>query len=131
MSRTGAQAASAVFLDSATGQILALANRPAADANRYGQADAEAKINRAVVHEYEPGSTFKVVSMAAVLEQGKVRPEDRFDCENGMLITGRRRIRDSSPHGILSALDIMVKSSNIGMVKIARRLGSENLVINR
>jgi len=127
MSHSGARAASAVLMDSATGQILALANRPAADANHYGQACAEAKINRAVVHEYEPGSTFKIVSMAAVLEQDKVRPGDRFDCENGLLITGRRRIRDSSPHDMLSALDIMVKSSNIGMVKIARRIESPQL----
>jgi len=127
MRETGAQAASAVVMDPATGQILALANRPAADANRYGQAGDQARINRAVVHQYEPGSTLKVVTMAAALEHGKVRPQQQVDCESGSYTFRRRRIRDTPPRGILSAAEVLEKSSNIGMVKIVNRLDRRTL----
>ena len=127
MADTGADAASAVVLDARNGRILALANRPAADPNRFGKAHPDARINRAVVHQYEPGSTFKVVPMAAALESEKLRPSQLFDCENGSLQLGRRRIRDSSPHRLLSASQIIQKSSNIGMVKVVQLLDRQTL----
>jgi cell division protein FtsI/penicillin-binding protein 2 len=117
---TGAHAASGLLLDPATGQILALANRPTVDANQYGRARPEERVDRAVVRQYEPGSTFKIVTMATALELGKVRPEQRFDCENGAWVYYDRRIRDSSPHGVMTAAEILEKSSNIGMAKIIR-----------
>jgi len=122
MRETRADSASAVLLDPRTGEVLALANRPAADPNRFGKARPEARINRAVVHQYEPGSTFKVVTMAAALERNKVQPNDLFNCENGTLKVGRRTIHDDTPHGLLSASQAIHKSSNICMVKIARLL---------
>ena len=122
MLETRADAASAVLLDSRTGEVLALANRPAADPNRFGKARPEARINRAVVHQYEPGSTFKVVTMASALENGKVQPNQLFNCENGTLRVGRRTIHDDSPHKLLSASQTIQKSSNICMVKVARLL---------
>jgi len=122
MRETGARAASAVLLDPATGQVLALANRPAADANRFGRARAAERINRAVVHYYEPGSTFKLVPMAAALEQGSVRLDQRFNCEQGTMTVSQRTIRDVSPHGLLTPREILAQSSNIGMVKITRTL---------
>ena len=127
MRETGARSASAVLMDPTNGQILALANRPAADLNRYDKAGAAARINRAVVHQYEPGSTFKIVPMAAALELGTIRPDQRFDCERGSYRLGRRTIGDTSPNGLLSAREIMQKSSNIGMVKIARTLEPKTL----
>jgi cell division protein FtsI/penicillin-binding protein 2 len=127
MRETGARAASAVLLDPATGQILALVNRPAANPNNYGSAKPSERINRAVVHYYEPGSTFKFVPMAAALDRGKVRRSQRFDCENGCMKAGRRMIRDISPQGMLTADDIIAKSSNIGMVKITRTLSPDEL----
>jgi len=127
MRATGADAASAVVLDARSGQVLALANRPAADPNRFGKAPPDARINRAVVHQYEPGSTFKIVPMAAALESEKLRPSQLFDCENGSLRLGRRTIHDSSPHQLLSASQIIQKSSNIGMVKVVRLLDRQTL----
>jgi cell division protein FtsI/penicillin-binding protein 2 len=127
MRRTRASGASAVLMDPATGQILALANRPAADPNHYGRATDEQRINRAVVHQYEPGSTFKTVTMAAALEQGKVRPEQRFDCEQGSYTYRGRRIRDIARYGVLSASEAFEKSSNVCMVKIVRRLDPHDL----
>jgi len=127
MAETRARAASAVLLDPATGQVLALANRPAADPNRYGEATDDQRVNRAVVHQYEPGSTFKIVSMAAALEHGAVRPGQHFDCENGRYTYRGRSIRDIARNGILSAREVFEKSSNVGMVKIVRRLKPDHL----
>jgi len=125
MRRTGARAASAIVMDPSTGYLLALANRPAADLRRYGQATDEERSNRAVVHLYEPGSTFKVVSLAAALENGAVRTDQVFYCHEGRMDLGNRRIRDTSPHGTLSVRDIIVRSSNIGMVQILDRVESQ------
>jgi cell division protein FtsI/penicillin-binding protein 2 len=124
---SGARAASGLLLDPATGQVLALANRPTVDANHYGQAHPEARVDRAVVRQYEPGSTFKAVTMAVAIERGQVRPEQRFDCENGSWVHHERRIRDSSPLGVITATEILEKSSNIGMAKIIRPLAPEAL----
>jgi cell division protein FtsI (penicillin-binding protein 3) len=127
MRETRARAASAVLIDPATGQILALANRPAANPNEYGRAKPSERINRAVVHYYEPGSTFKFVPMAAALDRGTVRRSQWFDCENGCMSAGRRMIRDISPEGMLTPDQILAKSSNIGMVKITRSLSPSEL----
>jgi cell division protein FtsI (penicillin-binding protein 3) len=127
MRRTGARAASAIILDPATGQILALANRPAADLGDYGGANDKQRVNRALVYVYEPGSTFKIVTMAALMERDLVNSRKRVFCENGSYSCGRRVIRDSSPHGMLTPREILAKSSNIGMAKISRSLTSQEL----
>lgn len=110
--------ASAVLLDPATGEVLALANRPTVDANRFGNAPTAAQRNRAVTDRYEPGSTFKTVTMAAAFELGKVRTDQRIFCERGVYNTGTRTIRDISAQGSLTPGQILMKSSNIGMTKI-------------
>jgi cell division protein FtsI (penicillin-binding protein 3) len=122
MRETRAVAASAVLIDPTSGQVLALANRPAADPNRYARARDAERVNRAVVHQYEPGSTFKIVTMASALEQGKVRADQRVDCENGTYRYRGRLIRDIARYGILSAREVFEKSSNVGMVKIVRHV---------
>lgn len=127
MRDTRARAASAVLIDPVTGQILALANRPAVDLNRYSRATDGQRVNRAVVHQYEPGSTFKIVTMAAALEHGKVRPDQRVDCEQGSYTYRGRRIRDIARHGIIPASRVFEESSNVGMVKIVRRVDAHDL----
>jgi cell division protein FtsI (penicillin-binding protein 3) len=122
---SGAKAATAILMEPATGRILALANRPAADGNRFGDAPEAARVNRGVIYQFEPGSTFKIVSMAAALERREVRPDQRFFCENGVYTTGGRTIRDVSPQGMLTASQVMAKSSNICMSKIVERLEPE------
>ena len=124
---TRARAASAILIDAASGQILALANRPAADPNDYGRARPEQRTNRALIHVYEPGSAFKVIPLAAALEVGTIRPGDRIFCENGSLNARGRRIRDTSPHGLLTVEQVLANSSNIGMVKITRTLEPQTL----
>lgn len=127
MRETGAREASAILLDPSNGQVLALANRPAADLDLYPKATDAQRVNRAVVYMYEPGSTFKIVPMAAALERGRLRPNDRFYCEKGRYRAGRRTIRDVASYETLTARQIMAKSSNIGMVKITRKLERQEL----
>jgi cell division protein FtsI (penicillin-binding protein 3) len=122
MSETRAAAASAVMLDPTTGEVLALANRPAPDANRFGRARPEARRNRVVVERFEPGSTFKIVPLAAALEAGKIHPDRPIFCENGEYRSDGRVIHDVAPHGLLTPEEILTRSSNIGMVKIAKTL---------
>ncbi len=127
VARTGAVAASAILLDPGSGQVLALANRPAADPNRLGEAPAGARRNRAITDLFEPGSTFKVVTAAAALERGTVGPATLFDCENGAWVLAGRAIRDVHPHRLLSVAGILERSSNVGIVKVGRTLPREVL----
>jgi cell division protein FtsI/penicillin-binding protein 2 len=125
MKETGAVAASAVLLDPRTGQVLALANRPTIDPLAYGKGPAEARRNRAIVDLYEPGSTFKVVSASAALEQGTVTPEQRFNCSS-YTIAGKS-YKDVHAYGTLSVREILEHSSNVGMVQVGRSLPREVL----
>ena len=122
---TGAKAASAILLDPKTGQILALANRPTNDPRIGGKGPAEARRNRAVTDTLEPGSTFKVISASAALEQGTVTPEQRFNCTSYML--AGKSYTDVHKYGVLSVREIFEHSSNVGMVQVGRTLSREVL----
>jgi len=123
-----AEAATAIVMDPKTGRILAMANRPTYDLNTPGEKQIEQLRNRAVTDFYEPGSIFKAITMAAALEEGKITPSSRFFCENGKWRYSRSRtINDVHPYGYLSASEVLVKSSNIGTVKIAELLGDKSL----
>ena len=84
--------------------------------------------NRAITDVYEPGSTMKTFTLAATLDAGRVTPTETFDCQSGRPLTiGRTPIHDDHPEGVLSAAAVYQRSSNIGMVKIARLLGKQRL----
>jgi cell division protein FtsI (penicillin-binding protein 3) len=117
-----AQNASAVLLDPETGAVLAMASRPTFDPNAFRAAGEAALRNRPVQDAYEPGSTFKMVTAAAALEQGVVSPSDRFDCEMGGITLAGVRISDHKPFGNLSFREIIAKSSNVGTIKTALRV---------
>lgn len=110
--------ACAVAMDPATGDVLAMANRPTFDPNAFGQAAPEARRNRLVTDSYEPGSTFKPFILSALLEEGLIRMDDVVECENGLWSVGGRRLHDHHPYGRLSVLDVIAKSSNIGAAKL-------------
>jgi len=112
-----------ILADPHTGEIRALANRPQFDPNRPGEANAESQKNRAVLDMVEPGSTFKIVVVSAALNEATVRPETLIFCENGNFSYGGRILKDSRPHGMLSVMDVLVKSSNIGSAKLAMQMG--------
>lgn len=126
--KTGARHATLVALDPRTGEILALAESPSFDPNRFWLEDSSAYRARAFVDTFEPGSTLKPFSIALALEAGVTRPEEIFDCEGGRYRIGRRTIRDYRPHDLLTVSDILRVSSNIGTAKISDRLGSRRLV---
>ena len=125
MAETGAKAASAVLLDPGTGQILALANRPTFDPRASGKSQADARRNRAVTDSFEPGSTFKIVSASAALEQGTVTPEQRFNCAS--YTAAGKTYTDVHKYGVLSVREILEHSSNVGMVQVGRTLSRETL----
>jgi len=108
-----------------TGEILALANRPTFNPNLKKEIKNEALKNRAVSDIYEPGSTFKLVTISGALEERLTKPEEMFDCQMGSIVINGMRIRDSKPHGVLSVADVLAESSDVGAIKIALRLGED------
>src|SRR5438046_6711362 len=108
-----------------TGEVLAMANRTNFDMNQRDTAKPEQMKNRAVIDTMEPGSTFKIVTAAAALNEKKVRPDTTIFCENGVWNYGGRTLHDHRPYGELSVQDILVKSSNIGAAKLALGLGDQ------
>lgn len=120
-----AKAAYSVVVDPKTGEILAMANWPSFDPNRFKEALAEDWRLRNVTDTFEPGSTFKPLVLAAALQEKKVNINSTFDCENGRIRIGKYTIRDSHPEGVLSVGEIIQESSNICSYKIAQTLGRE------
>ncbi|HEY6764259.1 MAG TPA: penicillin-binding transpeptidase domain-containing protein [Candidatus Sulfotelmatobacter sp.] len=108
-----------------TGEILALANRPTFNPNLRKQITPGALTNRAVSYVYEPGSTFKLVTISAALEEKLTNPDEVFDCQMGSIVYNGMRIRDSKPHGLLPVWGVLAESSDVGAIKIALRLGEE------
>jgi cell division protein FtsI (penicillin-binding protein 3) len=108
-----------------TGEILALANRPTFNPNQRKQITPAALTNRAVSYIYEPGSTFKLVTISAALEEKLTNPNEVFDCQMGSIVYNGMRIRDSKPHGLLPVWGVLAESSDVGSIKIALRLGEE------
>jgi cell division protein FtsI (penicillin-binding protein 3) len=108
-----------------TGEILALANRPTFNPNLRKQITPAALTNRAVSYVYEPGSTFKLVTISAALEEKLTNPDEVFDCQMGSIVYNGMRIRDSKPHGLLPVWGVLAESSDVGAIKIALRLGED------
>ncbi|MFH1568676.1 MAG: penicillin-binding transpeptidase domain-containing protein [Gemmatimonadota bacterium] len=123
MERTQAESGLGLITDPRTGEILAAASVPLFDPNCPGEVAATLRRNRPVTDAYEPGSTFKAIALAAVLEERLATPETQVFCENGSLaLRGGQTIRDVHPNGWLSMADVLAKSSNIGAIKLAERL---------
>ena len=118
---------SLVVFDPRNGEVLALANYPSYDPNvpPESEQDFQARRNIAVSAPFEPGSVFKVFTLAAALETTRLRPESTFYCHNGAFTLFRRVIHDAKPHGTLTMADVLAKSSNIGAIKVALAVGNE------
>src|SRR5271155_4514887 len=108
-----------------TGEILALANRPTFNPNLRKEITPNALTNRAVSYVYEPGSTFKLGTISAALEEKLTNPNEVFDCQMGSIVYNGMRIRDSKPHGLLPVWGVLAESSDVGSIKIALRLGED------
>ena len=123
--RTRAKGAMAVMMDPRTGEILAMAIRPTFNPNAFGAATDEERRNRAITDPFEPGSTFKVIMAAGALEEGVVRPTDRFYGENGKIRIATAVIGDWKPFGWLTFSEVLQNSSNVGSIKAGLQLGKE------
>src|SRR5437762_9543686 len=124
IAKTHAMAGTVMVMNPNTGEILGLANWPKFNPNVANESPAEARMNRAVSALYKPGSTFKLITLAAAFDQGITRPGEVFDCENGAVYVAGHRIRDHKPFGMLTVADILAQSSDVGAIKIALRLGA-------
>jgi cell division protein FtsI/penicillin-binding protein 2 len=124
IAKTHAMAGTVIVQNPNTGAILALANWPKFNPNSANEAKAEARMDRAVSAIYEPGSTFKLITLAAALDQNLARPDEWFNCENGAVYIAGHRIRDHKPFGMLTVSDILAQSSDVGAIKIALRMGA-------
>lgn len=118
----------AIVMDPKTGEILAMANRPRFNPNRPADYSPAAYKNRAVTDLYEPGSTFKVITASAALEEKVVRPTDIIDCGDGEIEVAGRVIHNAHKEGgRITFAQVIKKSNNVGTVKVALRLGSARL----
>jgi cell division protein FtsI (penicillin-binding protein 3) len=122
--QTRAKAGSIVVQDPGSGEILALANWPTFNPNAPGEARAEARLNRAVATLHEPGSTFKIVTLAGAIEEGLTHPNEWVDCQNGAIYIAGHRIRDHKPFGVLNVSQVMAQSSDVGAIKMGLRMGA-------
>ena len=125
MQETGAEAGTVVVQNPQTGEILALASRPGFDPNAFRNSSLDRLKNRAVSDIFEPGSTFKIVTLAAALEERLTTPDERIDCQNGAITIFGHLIHDHKPFGFLSTSEIMQHSSDVGAIKLGLRLGEE------
>ncbi|MBI2988777.1 MAG: transpeptidase family protein [Deltaproteobacteria bacterium] len=120
-----ARAGIAVVVEPFTGEVLALANYPFFNPNNFARQSSRQWRNRAVTDSFEPGSTFKTILAAAVLEEGVVGKEDLFYCEFGKYSYAGRTIHDTHEYGWLPFYKIIQYSSNIGVTKVAEKLKKE------
>lgn len=118
--------ATAVVMDPRNGEVLAMANWPLVDANKPSEAPGYANTNRAVLHTYEPGSTFKAIAVAGALEDGEVTKDTVFDLPPQIQVADRT-IGEAHPRGAvaLTTAQILAQSSNVGTIKIGMQLGAK------
>ncbi len=124
----GAEGASVVVLEVATGDVLAMASVPSFDPNQRGDADASTWRNRAVTDVFEPGSTQKALTIAAAIEEGLVHEDSVMRLPTGITVAGKR-FTDATPQpeADWTLTEIMERSSNVGTIELAQRLGPERL----
>ncbi len=128
MARTQAANGTVVVQDVHTGQILALAIRPSFNPNQFRRATPDLLRNHAVSDVYEPGSTFKLVTYSAALEQHAATPDDMIDCQGGQITLAGRVIHDDKSDrglGKITVSQALAKSSDVAAVKLALKVGQD------
>jgi cell division protein FtsI (penicillin-binding protein 3) len=126
VAETGSVAGTVVVVEPFTGEVLAMAGRPAFNPNRYNAYPSSRWRNRAISDVFEPGSIFKIVTAAAGLQESVVSPGEVLDCGNGRIEIAGTVINDHAVFEKLSFSDAVVRSSDIGMIRVAQRLGRDN-----
>lgn len=116
-----------IVMEPQTGEVLAMASAPTFDPNNPGRVPENAWTNLAVSAVFEPGSTFKPFIVGWAIQQGMLKRDDMISCFNGAYRMGPRILHDHHSYSTLSVEDVLVKSSNIGMARIAERIGLGSL----
>ena len=124
---SNAKSGMALVMESDTGKVLAMANYPTFNPNAFSRYSNAELRNHVVVDSFEPGSTFKVFTIAAALDSGSIKANDLYNCENGNYRIADRIIHDDHPQSRLNVSEIIKYSSNIGTAKIAVKMGEEKL----
>ena len=127
VARTHASAIYVAVMDPRSGAILAMDNYPSFDPNNWRDYSPQLRKNGTIEHTYEPGSTFKILTVGAALEEGLTTPDDRIDCLMGSIVVAGQRIHDHKPFGVLSVSEIMQKSSDVGAITLGLRLKEERM----
>jgi cell division protein FtsI/penicillin-binding protein 2 len=122
-----ARYATAIVMDPRTGEILAMAQAPRVNPANWGKASGDARRNLAITDQYEPGSTFKIVTVSAALEEGVTTPSTAYRVPGVLQFCSDKKtclVHDSHPHGVetLTTKQILVQSSNIGTIKLAQAI---------
>jgi cell division protein FtsI/penicillin-binding protein 2 len=127
MRKWKAASGTVIVQDPTTGEILAMAGEPTYDPNQFSQSSSSAWRNRAVGWVFEPGSTFKIVTVSAALEENLTNPHEVIDCQMGSIVLAGHTIHDHKPYGDLTVEQVMINSSDVGAIKLGLRLGSDRL----
>jgi len=127
LAQYGASSASAVMIDSQTGEIIAMTNVPSYNPNNRKDYPGHTYRNRAVTDVFEPGSTIKPFTIAVALESNRYSPHTLIDTTPGEYVVGNHTIRDIKNYGQLTVSSVILKSSNVGATKIALTIPSQNL----
>ena len=123
-----AKAGSAVVLDIDTGEVLAMVNQPSYNPNNNKSRVPNATRNRAITDVFEPGSTVKPLTAISALVSGKYRSTTKVDTSPGLIRVGGRWVRDSHNYGVLTVSDVIKKSSNVGVTRIALSLNDDEFL---
>lgn len=123
VTKTGANWGTVIVSRPSTGEILALANTPVCDLNSPSPNIIDR--NKAIHHNFEPGSIFKVVTFAAAIETGKIKLNSAFDCSKGYIQVAGKTIKDHERFGVLSFPQVLIHSSNVGTIQISQSVGED------
>ena len=123
---TGSVAGSVLVMNPSTGDLLAMANWPTFDPNVPASSSPASRQNRAISDIYEPGSTFKTITLSAGIDSGAVTPDEVFNCQMGHIVLAGRLIHDWHPFGMLTVGEVLMHSSDVGAIKIALKVGDTN-----
>ncbi len=125
VAESGAEGGQVIVMDPYNGEILAMAVRPSFDPNRYQDTDIGLFLNPAVSQVYEPGSTFKLITMAAGLDTGVITPSSSFQCTGFMEVPGGVIRSSTGAHGKETMTEVLQHSCNVGSSWVAGRLGTQ------
>ena len=125
---TASKSATGIIMNPQTGEILAMATTPGFDNNNFNSTDPNYHRIRAITDQFEPGSTYKVISAISAVYDDKISIDNEYNCENGLYQYYNTPIKDHVKHGMLTVPQIFYYSSNIGTIKMVEEIGAKTIL---